>query len=94
MDESIPQEFLDMDIIEDSNLLVLCEPVRVERSWKERLFSRPWRPHIDHKYEIQQTPDPDIYVHDGVMIAHPVTAKALRESIKQQNLREKYDHQD
>lgn len=62
-----------LDVI-DNPLLV------VPRPWKQRLFSRPWRPWVRHQ------PDPQYYVIGGGKIAaHPHTADRIRAKIRANN---------
>jgi hypothetical protein len=54
------------------------EKVEVERSWKERLFSLPWRP-FEKKKIIDK---PTIFVVGETIIAHPVFKSRLDEHEK------------
>ena len=54
----------------------------VERTWKERLFTLPWRPLL--KYKVVTTPSPEI-IYDHVnkrIYCHPHTAHQLREYLR------------
>ena len=69
----------------ESNHCTISEQRRVPRSWKERLFSRPWRPLQTHKTITVQVPDPHVYMLEGLrgplLICHPITAITLREQM-------------
>lgn len=52
--------------------------MEVDRTWRERLFSWPWRPWLSMKtitYSVvDRQPDPNIYFVDGVLYCHPKLA--------------------
>jgi hypothetical protein len=54
---------------------------KVERTWKERLFTCPWKPWQRFRYE----PDPLIYSFQGKLVMHPKTAQRLLETVGVQN---------
>ena len=44
----------------------------VPRTWKERLFTLPWRPLISQRLVIHREPSRKIFkLHDGSMVMHP-----------------------
>ena len=53
--------------------------VWVPRTWRERLFTLPWRPLRKMKY--MTVPDPALYAFRGGMVGHPATVARLRESL-------------
>lgn len=54
------------------------EPYQVRRTWKERLFSRPWRPWVRTRTVTPMKPDPRIYQSpDGYLVGHPVTVDRM-----------------
>lgn len=73
---------LGIRIIEDASLTIVGDPIEVERSWKERLFSLPWRPWKKVKIIIPQVPDPHIYQFEGTMVMHPTIVKQIKENCK------------
>ncbi len=78
---------LGIPIIENEILVVDGEPYQRRRSWRERLFTRPWRPWRATKWVVPKIPDPNIYVSNiepwGKRIyAHPVTAQRIREHLE------------
>lgn len=52
---------LGMDIYENPAMVVPGKPERVRRTWRERLFSLPWRPLQATRVVIPMVPDPQIY---------------------------------
>ena len=68
------------EIVENQNMLVNDGPP-IKRTWRERLFSRPWRPLVTHRQPMK--PDPDFIVsHDErTIFCHPATARELRVAI-------------
>lgn len=65
---------------------LLTEPKLTEepRSWKERLFTWPWRPMKKTKFTTIQVPSRQVMCLQGVYYAHP----ALIEEIRQLTLKE------
>jgi hypothetical protein len=60
--------------------LVIQRDEIVKRTWKERLFSLPWRPWIDIRLVIHYDPDPHVYVYGNRLIAHPdIIAKLINQ---------------
>lgn len=53
----------------------------VNRTWKERLFSTPWKPWRSRKLVTISFPDPDVYVMGNRIIGHPVTLAKLRSEL-------------
>lgn len=64
------------------NLVVPGETKAVKRTWRERLFSRPWRPLQTHNYIQTYDPDPNFYDIGGVMFCHPVLLDKLVTAIE------------
>lgn len=61
-----------------STYLTITKQVR--RSWRERLFTHPWRPWVSHK-EVQ-VPDPYAYrlcPNRDIYVVHPAMAKPFEE---------------
>lgn len=69
-------------IIEDRNMVIDGDPYEKLRGWKERLFSRPWRPFKKYKTIIPKIPNPEIIVTADCYIMHPEIAKKLKTSLK------------
>jgi hypothetical protein len=68
-------------IIQDSNLVKITTKT-VERTWKERLLSWPWRPWKSTKAITIEEPDMDYYViAQGVIVCHPTAARVLMDSL-------------
>ena len=70
-------------ILESPHMVVTLPPEKVKRSWRERLFSLPWRPLQTHYTVVRHVPDPNVYRIAGpsgpILVCHPVTAHELRE---------------
>jgi hypothetical protein len=71
-------------IIESSAMVVHLPPVRVRRTWPERLLSWPWRPWRAHRWHPQTKPSPEVIATPDGLVMHPATARELREAIKVQ----------
>jgi hypothetical protein len=72
-----------MKIIVDPLLVKDGDPYPVKRTWKERLFTRPFRPLQRTRMITPKVPDTSVYVIDGVMVMHPETKRIFdREIIK------------
>lgn len=70
-------------IIADENLTEPGEPYDVERTWKERLFTLPWKPFRKTKTIIPQIPSKQIYgLPDGTWVMHPDTFHQLKVEIE------------
>lgn len=66
-------------IIESLYLTEAGEPQTVTRSWRERLWSWPWRPLQRTRIEIPQVPFRGGYkLANGTLVMHPETVAALR----------------
>jgi hypothetical protein len=53
----------------------------VNRTWRERLFSWPWRPWLATR--IERIPDPSLYQLGGdTLVGHPATIERLRRATK------------
>lgn len=70
--------FNGVTVVENKNLTVVeAKP----RSWKERLFSWPWKPW--KKVNITMVPDRQVYYSkDNVVYCHPEVAKQLRMELR------------
>lgn len=78
---------LGIPIIESEVLIIDGEPYERRRTWRERLFTRPWRPWRATQRVIPKVPDPNFYVSSvepwGKQIfAHPVTARRIYEHLE------------
>ena len=69
-------------IIENPYLFKDGKPYTVKRTWKERLFSKPWKPLQKFKIIIPKIPDDNIFVLNGAtLVGHPETIRALKEKL-------------
>lgn len=64
-------------------ILTKTETREVKRTWKERLFTRPWTPWKVMRTETHQVPDRDVLVDkiNRVIYAHPVVVKEMNEAL-------------
>lgn len=75
-----------MKITTNPNLVVLGPPVTRRRTWKERLFSRPWRPWKSTITERPLVPDREVYCSGlDTLVMHPVVAAELRRAISNES---------
>ena len=78
MSESVLNDMLcGFRIIENPMLTVAGEPYTVKRTWKERLFSKPWRPTRATKTIVPQVPSREVVQYGRTLIMHPVLKKEL-----------------
>ena len=54
------------------------EPVQVRRSWRERLFSRPWRPLRRTRTFVPQVPSKHAYRMGDRIVMHPAMLAQLK----------------
>ncbi len=56
------------------------EPYQVRRTWRERLFTRPWRPLVATRTIVPQVPMRDvIQLNASTLVMHPETWIILKE---------------
>lgn len=68
-------------------LLTMDEEYQAQRTWKERLFSRPWRPWQKMKTCIRQVPSDHAFVDEasGRIYMHPEMFARLRADYEKHN---------
>ena len=82
-------------IYTNPNLTVPGDPIVTvhDRTWRQRLFSRPWRP-WQATYTttvIPRVPDRKVYrTPDGNFMMHPETAKAFKETMSEYGMTTPY----
>ncbi len=82
MNELTP--FFGMRIIWSEHLTQDGEPVEVRRSWRERLFSRPWQPFRATRTFIPKIPYRGaLKLNESTLIMHPATWQALQDGIRE-----------
>jgi len=69
--------FYGLKIIEDPNMTEEGEPYEVARSWRERLFTRPWEPFRSTKMVVPQVPMSSFIQKGTTLIGHPELVRAL-----------------
>lgn len=79
----IPNTFAGMRVIESVYLTQASEPVLVQRTWGERLFSRPWRPWSSTKLVSTTIPYRGFYkVGNDTIVIHPQTLRAMMQQLE------------
>ena len=70
-------------MMESMSAVELCgtKPMDVKRSWKERLFSLPWRPWITHKTIQVPNYKPAMFRVGDMIIYHPALKKSIENSV-------------
>ncbi len=58
------------------------DPVTLRRTWRERLFSWPWRPLIATRTVVPQVPKKGAISFAGQLLMHPETFRQLRDSAR------------
>ncbi len=81
MFNSIPNTINGFKIMENPLMTEAGEPYEVKRSWKERLFTRPWRPFKKTRTVVPQIPSRQIIMMDRIIYMHPIL-KAEVEALK------------
>ncbi len=66
-------------IVESALMVEDGEPYEKPRTWKERLFTRPWRPLKATRWVMPQVPRSGaIQLPDGTLVMHPTVAAKVR----------------
>lgn len=72
-----------IEVIESHLMVKPGPPAQMKRTWRERLFSRPWTPRVKFKTYIPMVPRDDIFkTPSGALIMHPAIAEKLRKEFK------------
>lgn len=70
--------FNGMCVIESAYLEEDGEPYTVRRSWRERLFSRPWRPFVATRTVVPKVPYRGaMRIGPNTLLMHPATLRAM-----------------
>jgi len=64
-------------LIENPNMVVFGESYDVRRSWRERLFTRPWKPWVIFKRLTPMVPMKKLLLAGDKIIGHPEAIKEL-----------------
>jgi hypothetical protein len=73
----------------ESNLLTKTIQITIDKTWKERLLSWPWKPWIKTKIESKEVPDEEQIYHDkinNVIYCHPIIAQKIKERYTDKNI--------
>ena len=69
--KNLPTQHSNLRVIEDSNMVEDGEPFEVNRTWRERILSFPWRPFKSTKTFTPKVPMRKAYMFDGNVVMHP-----------------------
>ena len=72
--------FNGLQVITSVNLTVPGEPVEIPRSWRERLFTRPWQPLKRTRTVTPQIPHPGALIMRDKILMHPATYQKLKDT--------------
>lgn len=65
-------------LIESRFMTDWYEFIKIKRTWKERLFTRPWMPQIKHTYKPgPQVPAMHVFIMGDKIIGHPKIISAI-----------------
>lgn len=71
-----------MALIQGMRIVIVPPPMRIERTWRQRLLSRPWRPW--RKYRMSEHPmwgvlqGREVWVHGGVVYMRQDQFEAMK----------------
>lgn len=69
----------------ESHFLTVPKEITLHRSWKQRLFSWPWRPWLKTETTTINVPDPNmIQIKPGIWLGHPATIAELRKILEKE----------
>jgi hypothetical protein len=74
----VNQQFINGNRWQASNLMTVAKTEEVKRTWKERLFSWPWRPLRKTKYVTTHVPSEQVIFAHGTYFAHPELIEKIR----------------
>lgn len=75
--------FNGMRVIESPYLEQDGEPYTVRRTWRERLFSRPWRPLKATRVVVPRVPYRGAYsLNATTIVMHPAVLRELRQTMR------------
>lgn len=73
----IPDLYHGIPVVLDPNLREY-ELREARRTWRERLFTRPWRPFTTTRYWQEAVPSSQVLFFGGFYLMHPLTFRALK----------------
>ncbi len=83
MDDYGALSFRGLKIQESLYLTEPGEPMQVRRSWRERLWSWPWRPWRATKTIVPQVPSKSFYlIGNDTVLCHPAQVAELRRKVE------------
>lgn len=88
-----PLTFNGITILPNANMTEHGEPINIRRTWKQRLFSWPWKPWCNIMTVTPYTPSKKVYMlkSQGIAFAHPAVIDELRRQIHDKGLSQAQD---
>lgn len=72
-----------MRVIQSSHLEQDGEPFTVRRTWRERLFGRPWRPLVSTRVVVPKVPYRGaLRLNSTTLVMHPETFREMRKHLR------------
>jgi hypothetical protein len=83
----IPYSYLDgLAVITSWTITKKSDPIKTKRTWKERLFTKPWMPLVKSKWIVTDIPDLNTYYRmPGKIIMHPAALDGFKKSLNEYN---------
>jgi len=79
--------------VENWNMVVDGKPYRVNLTWKERVFSWPWRPFKKTKFVTPKVPDPNVIIIGNQIYAHPAVIESIHQALRHKLTLARFDTQ-
>jgi hypothetical protein len=80
---AVPDSLLGLKVIESPYLEQDGTPYDVRRTWRQRLFSRPWRPFVTTYTVVPRVPlEGFVQLNPHTIVMHPVTLRRLKEQLR------------
>lgn len=80
-----PHSYDGLRVVRDSRLTKAGNPYEVERTWKERLFTRPWEPLKATRTVVPQIPSDQFIFTKDCIVCHPEMVSKLGEFLQNKN---------
>ncbi len=80
MPPEYPSPFVGVQITTDVNMVEPGAPCEVRRTWRERLFSRPWRPLQATRTVVPMVPSRQILRFANRLVMHPTMLDELQKA--------------
>lgn len=75
--------YMGLTFITNPHLTIASGTKLVDRTWKERLLTTPWRPWKSKKEVTNYLPDPNAYfINSRIVAIHPTTLNVLKNELE------------